>query len=83
MPRPAKLDGTDLPTKLLGTIIHWFMHNNLLIRLNTYTRRQASKDFGVSYKSLRESFQKFGKKEGHTTKGWNRNRRRVRTRPPR
>ena len=28
MPRPAKLDGTDLPTKLLGTLVHWVMCNN-------------------------------------------------------
>ena len=49
MPRPAKLYGTNMPTELLGTLVHWVMRNNLLTRLNTYTRKQASKDFGVSY----------------------------------
>ena len=49
MPRPAKLDGTEMPTKLPGTLVHWVMHNNLLTKLNTYTRRQASKDFDFSY----------------------------------
>ena len=35
IPRPAKFDGTDLPTKLLGTSAYWVMCNNLLTRLNT------------------------------------------------
>ena len=47
MPRPAKFNGTDLPIKLLGTLVYWVMHNNLFKKLNTYTRKQASKDFGV------------------------------------
>ena len=37
MPRPAKLDDTDLDTKLLGTLIHWLMCNNLLTKLNIFT----------------------------------------------
>ena len=49
IPRPAKLDGTDEHTKLLGTLVHWVMCNNLLTRVNTYTAKQASKDFDVSY----------------------------------
>ena len=49
MPRPAKLNGRDLPTKLLGTLVHWVMCNSLLTKLNMYTRKQASKDFDVSY----------------------------------
>ena len=82
MPRPAKLDGTDLPTKLLGTLVHWVMRNNLLTRLNMYTRKPV-KTFMSHTQSLRELFEEFGKKEGHTTQGWNRSRRRVRTKPPR
>ena len=53
MPRPVKLDGTDEDTKLLGTLVHWVMHNNLLTRLNTYSAKQASKDFDVSYTQLK------------------------------
>ena len=45
MPRPVKLDGTDKDTKLL--------HNNLLTRLNMYSAKQASRDFGVSYTKLK------------------------------
>ena len=53
MPRPAKLDGTDIDTKLLGTLVHWVMRNNLLTRLNTYSAIQASRDFDVSYGKLK------------------------------
>ena len=53
MPRPAKLDGTDIDTKLLGTLVHWVIHNNLLTRVNTYSAKQASKDFDVSYAKLK------------------------------
>ena len=53
MPRPAKLDGTDEDTKLLGTLVHWVMHNNLLTKLNTYSEIQASRDFDVSYGKLK------------------------------
>ena len=53
MSTPAKLDGTDIDTKLLGTLIHWVMCNNLLTRLNTYSAKQASKDFDVSYTKLK------------------------------
>ena len=53
MPRPVKLDGTDEYSKLLGTLVHWVMHNNLLRRLNTYSAKQASKDFDVSYTKLK------------------------------
>ena len=49
MPRPAKLDATDPDTKLLGTLVHWVMRNNLLTKLNTYSALQCSKDFGLSY----------------------------------
>ena len=48
MPRPAKIDGTDKPTKLLGALVHWVMLNNLLMVLNSYTRQQAHEDFDVS-----------------------------------
>ena len=34
MPRPVKLDGTDEDTKLLGALVHWVMHNNLLTIVN-------------------------------------------------
>ena len=53
MPRPPKLDGTDIDTKLLGTLVHWVMHNNLLTKLNTYSAIQASRDFDVSYGKLK------------------------------
>ena len=53
MPRPAKLNGTDVDTKLLGTLVHWVMHNNLLTKLNTYSAVQASRDFDVSYAKLK------------------------------
>ena len=53
MPRPAKLDGTDEDTKLLFTLVHWVMHNNLLTKLNTYYTIQASRDFDVSYAKLK------------------------------
>ena len=53
MPRSVKLNGTDKDTKLLGTLVHWVMRNNLLTRLNTYSAKQASKDFNVSYNQLR------------------------------
>ena len=53
MPRPAKFDGTDIDTKLLGTLVHLVMCNNLLTRLNTYSAKQASKDFDVSYTKLK------------------------------
>ena len=53
MPRPAKLNGTDIDTKLLGTLVHWVMHNNLLTKLNTYSAVQASRDFDVSYVKLK------------------------------
>ena len=53
MPRPVKLDGTDKDTKLLGTLVHWVMCNNLLTRLNTYSAKQASKDFDASYTQLK------------------------------
>ena len=52
MPRPAKLDGTDEDTKHLGTLVHWIMCNNLLTKLNTYSAKQASRDFDVSYGKL-------------------------------
>ena len=53
MPRPVKLNGTDEDTKLLGTLVHWVMRNNLLTRLNTYSAKQASRDFDVSYTKLK------------------------------
>ena len=53
MPRPTKLDGIDIDTKLLGTLVHWVMCNNLLTRVNTYSAKQASKDFDVSYTKLK------------------------------
>ena len=53
MPRPVKLNGTDKDTKLLGTLVYWVMHNNLLTRLNTYSAKQASKVFDVSYTQLK------------------------------
>ena len=53
MPRPVKLDGTDKDTKLLGALVHWVMHNNLLTIVNKYPAIQASRDFDVSYGKLR------------------------------
>ena len=53
MPRPVKLDGTDEDTKLLGALVHWVMHNNLLTILNKYPAIQASRDFDVSYGKLK------------------------------
>ena len=52
MPRPIKLDGTDEDTKLLGALVHWVMHNNLLTILNKYPAIQASRDFDVSHGKL-------------------------------
>ena len=43
MPRPAKLDGTDIDAKLLGTLVHWVMRNNLPTRLNTYSANKPVK----------------------------------------
>ena len=53
MPRPVKLDGTDEDTMLLGALVHWVMHNNLLTILNKYPAIQASRDFDVSYAKLK------------------------------
>ena len=53
MPRPIKLDGTDEFTKLLGALVHWVMHNNLLTVLNKYPAIQASRDFDISYAKLK------------------------------
>ena len=53
MPRPVKLYGTDKDTKLLGALVHWVMHNNLLTIVNKYPAKQASRDFNVSYGKLR------------------------------
>ena len=53
MPRPVKLDGTDKDTKLLGALVHWVMHNNLLTILNKYPAIQASRDFDVSYAKVK------------------------------
>ena len=53
MPRPVKLDGMDKDTKLLGSLVHWVMHNNLLTIINKYPAKQASRDFNVSYGKLR------------------------------
>ena len=53
MPRPVKLNGTDEDTKLLGALVHWVMHNNLLTIVNKYPAIQASRDFDVSYRKLR------------------------------
>ena len=79
MPRPVKLDGTDEDTKLLGTLVHWVMCNNLLTRLHKYSALQASRDFDVSYAKLKRVIT--GSKsnmEGHTTKGYAENWREVR-----
>ena len=53
IPRPSKLDGTDVDTKPLGTLVHWIMHNNLLMRLNTYSAIKAIRDFDISYGKLK------------------------------
>ena len=53
MPRPVKLNGTDKDTKLLGTLVHWVMCNNLLMIVNKYPAIQASRDFDVSYAKLK------------------------------
>ena len=53
MPRPVKLNGTDEDTKLLGALVHWVMHNNLLTIVKKYPAIQASRDFDVSYGKLR------------------------------
>ena len=53
MPRPVKLNGMDEDTKLLGALVHWVMHNNLLTIVNKYPAIQASRDFDVSYGKLR------------------------------
>ena len=53
MPGPVKLDGTDEDTKILGTLVHWVMRNNLLTIVNKYSAIQASRDFDVSYRKLK------------------------------
>ena len=53
MPRPVKLNGTDEDTKILGALVHWVMHNNLLTIVNKYPAIQASRDFDVSYGKLK------------------------------
>ena len=53
MPRPAKRDGIDIDTKLLGTLVHWVMCINLLTKLNTYSAIQVSRDFDISYGKLK------------------------------
>ena len=53
MPRPVKLNGTDEDTQLLGALVHWVMHNNLLTIINKYPAKQFSRDFNVSYGKLR------------------------------
>ena len=53
MARPVKLDGPDEDTKLLGALVHWVMHNNLLTILKKYPAIQASRDFDVSYAKLK------------------------------
>ena len=64
MPRPAKLDGTDQPTKLLGALVYWVMCNNLLTKLNTYTRWQAHLDFDVSYRVFKTVISRVWQKGG-------------------
>ena len=54
MPRPSKLHGTDKDTKLLRTLVHWVMHNKLLMRLNTYSAIKASRQFDISYGKLKK-----------------------------
>ena len=53
MPRPVKLDHTNKDTKLLGALVHWVMHSNLLTIENKYPAIQASRDFDVSHGKLR------------------------------
>ena len=53
MPRPSKCNGTDKDTKLLRTLVHWVMRNNLLTRLNTYSAIQTSTGFDFSYVKLK------------------------------
>ena len=53
MPRPVKLNGTDKDTKILGALVHWVMHNNLLTIVNKNSVIQASRDFDVSYGKLK------------------------------
>ena len=53
MPRPVKLYGTDEDTKLLVSLVHWVMCNNLLTILNKYPAIQASRDFDLSYAQLK------------------------------
>ena len=51
-----KLDGTVEDTKLLRTLVHWVMRNNLLTIINKYPAKQASRDFNVSYGKLRSHY---------------------------
>ena len=53
MPRSVKLNGTHKDTKLLGSLVHWVMCNNLLTIINKYPAKQASRDFNVSYGKLK------------------------------
>ena len=75
MPRPVKLDGTDEDTKLLGALVHWVMHNNLLTIVNKYPAIQASRDFNVSYGKLRRVITGEGNTEDPTTRSNAENRR--------
>ena len=53
MPRPAKIDGTNKPTKLMGALVHQVLCNNLLTVLDSYTKFKAHEDFDVSYTMLK------------------------------
>ena len=52
--RESEITCLGLPNLIAQTClqkswVHWVMHNNLLTKLNTYTKRQAHLDFDVSY----------------------------------
>ena len=53
MPRPAHFEGMDLPTKLLGALIHYLMRNNLCQVTNTYSAKKAEEEFKVGYTAMK------------------------------
>ena len=62
MPRPAHFEGRDASTKLLGTLVHYYMHNNLCKNTNTYSAKRANTDFNVGYTAMKSHFRSQAKR---------------------
>ena len=64
MPRPAFLEAYPLATKLLGTLTHYIMCNNVLRVKDKYTIKNAKDDFRESYTILKRVFSGIKQKGG-------------------